>query len=74
MKSIDNEILFICANKVDSVLVGTGIRIIFSLFLFSYLRSVKIKDKFFSYILLGFALTEAIALFALMMAFLILYT
>ena len=28
----------------------------------------------FGYVLLGFALTEAIALFALMMAFLILFT
>ena len=37
-------------------------------------RNPNLKDMMFGYLLLGFALTEAIALFALMMAFLILFT
>ena len=81
MKVIDNETLIICGKKIGSGLAtiglsgaGTGIGIIFGSFLFSYSRNTKIKDELFSYTLLGFALTEAIALFALMMAFLILYT
>ena len=38
------------------------------------IRNPNLKNELFSYTLLGFALTEAIALFALMMAFLILFT
>ena len=52
---------------------GVGIGIIFAGFLISYVRNPKEEAKLFSYTLLGFALTEAIALFGLMMAFLILF-
>jgi F-type H+-transporting ATPase subunit c len=40
----------------------------------AYSRNPQLKDDLFKYAILGFALTEAIALFALMMAFLILYS
>jgi len=53
---------------------GVGIGIVFGSFLIAYSRNKEIKDDLFGYTLLGFALTEAIALFALMMAFLILFT
>lgn len=53
---------------------GVGIGIVFGAFLLAYARNTQLKNELFSYTLLGFALTEAIALFALMMAFLILFT
>jgi F-type H+-transporting ATPase subunit c len=53
---------------------GVGIGIIFGAFLMAYSRNPQLKDDLFKYAVLGFALTEAIALFALMMAFLILYS
>lgn len=36
-------------------------------------RNPNLKEILFAYVLLGFALTEAIALFALMMGFLLLF-
>ena len=53
---------------------GVGIGVIFGAFLMAYSRNPQLKDDLFKYAILGFALTEAIALFALMMAFLILYS
>jgi F-type H+-transporting ATPase subunit c len=52
---------------------GIGIGVIFGSFLNALARNPQLKDELFRYAILGFALTEAIALFALMMAFLILY-
>ena len=52
---------------------GVGIGIVFgSLVLASSLNPENI-DSSFSYAILGFALTESIALFGLMMSFLLLY-
>lgn len=53
---------------------GIGIGIVFGAFLMAYSRNPQLKEELFRYAILGFALTEAIALFALMMAFLILYS
>ena len=53
---------------------GVGIGIVFGSLISSFSRNPFLKKELFSYALLGFALTEAIALFALMMAFLILFT
>ena len=53
---------------------GIGIGIVFGSFLNALARNPQLKDELFRYAILGFALTEAIALFALMMAFLILYS
>jgi F-type H+-transporting ATPase subunit c len=79
--SNDMEILIILAKKIGGGLAtigltgaGVGIGIVFGAFLIAFSRNTKIKQDLFGYTLLGFALTEAIALFALMMAFLILFT
>lgn len=52
---------------------GVGIGAVFGCFIIGYSRNPSIKDEMFKYCLLGFALTEAMALFSLMMAFLILF-
>ena len=52
---------------------GIGIGMIFSGFLTALAKNSAIEDKLFTYALLGFALTEAIALFGLMIVFLILF-
>jgi F-type H+-transporting ATPase subunit c len=52
---------------------GVGIGVIFAGFLVAYARNPREEKKLFSYALLGFALTEAIALFGLMIVFLILF-
>jgi hypothetical protein len=53
---------------------GVGIGSIFSGLVVGVSRNPNEKDELFRLAILGFALTEAIALFALMMAFLILFT
>ena len=53
--------------------VGIGIGNIFGSFVQGALRNPAAAGKVFGNVLLGFALTEAIALFALLIAFLILF-
>jgi F-type H+-transporting ATPase subunit c len=53
---------------------GVGIGLVFGGFLLSFARNVELEGRLFGYTILGFALAEAIALFALMMGFLILYS
>jgi F-type H+-transporting ATPase subunit c len=53
---------------------GVGIGNIFAGLVVAVSRNPNEKDELFRLAILGFALTEAIALFALMMAFLILFT
>jgi len=53
---------------------GVGIGTVFAALVNSTARNPSIKAQLFSYTILGFALTEAIGLFALMMAFLLLYS
>jgi F-type H+-transporting ATPase subunit c len=52
---------------------GIGIGLIFSSLIFGIARNPTLKNDLFSSAILGFALTEAIALFSLMFAFLILF-
>jgi F-type H+-transporting ATPase subunit c len=52
---------------------GVGIGIVFGCFLLALSRNPGLQEVLFFYTLLGFALTEAIALFALMMSFIILF-
>ena len=52
---------------------GVGVGTVFAALVQSTARNPSLKQQLFSYAILGFALTEAIALFALMMAFLILF-
>jgi F-type H+-transporting ATPase subunit c len=75
--SINTEIV---ARRVGSGLataglggVGTGIGLVFSGLIKGFSRNPSLKDELFSYAIFGFALTEAIGLFALMMAFMLLY-
>lgn len=52
---------------------GVGIGVVFGALLLSLSRNPKLGKQLFIYTILGFALTEAIALFGLMMSFLILF-
>lgn len=54
--------------------VGAGIGIVFSSLVLGVARNPNEKDELFRFAILGFALVEAIALFALRRAFLILFT
>jgi F-type H+-transporting ATPase subunit c len=53
---------------------GAGIGVVFGSLLLSVSRNPSLEKTLFTYAILGFALTEAIALFGLMMAFLILFS
>jgi F-type H+-transporting ATPase subunit c len=52
---------------------AVGIGIIFGCLVLGTSRNPSVKNQLFSYTILGFALCEAICLFGLMMAFLLLY-
>jgi len=52
---------------------GVGIGIIFNALILAYSRTPDRQGQLFAYAILGFALTESIALFGLMMALLILF-
>jgi len=52
---------------------GVGVGIVFGSLVSSIARNPSEKDELFRNALLGFALTEAVGLLALMMAFLILF-
>ena len=52
---------------------GVGVGLVFAALIIGYARNPSLKEQLFNYTILGFALTEAVGLFALMMAFLILY-
>lgn len=52
---------------------GVGIGIVFGSLMLAIARNPFLGKQLFTYAILGFALTEAIALFGLMMAFLILF-
>ena len=53
---------------------GVGIGTVFGALVLATSRNPSLKDELFRIAILGFSLTEAIELFALMMAFLILFT
>jgi F-type H+-transporting ATPase subunit c len=74
------EILFLGLKLIGAGLAtislggaGVGIGFVFAGFLGALSRNPKEENKLFSHTLLGFALTEAIALFGLMIVFLILF-
>ena len=52
---------------------GVGIGTVFGALVLGISRNPSLKDEMFRVAILGFALTEAIALFALMIAFLVLF-
>jgi F-type H+-transporting ATPase subunit c len=53
---------------------GVGIGVIFSSLISSTARNRQIRGQLFTYAILGFSLAEATGLFALMVAFLLLYS
>jgi F0F1-type ATP synthase membrane subunit c/vacuolar-type H+-ATPase subunit K len=54
--------------------VGIGIGNIFSTLIATVGRNPSVQQRVFPFAIIGFALVEAIALFALLIAFLILFT
>jgi len=52
---------------------GIGIGLVFAALINSTSRNPGLRPQLFAYTILGFALTEALGLFSLMMAFLLLY-
>uniref|UniRef100_A0A2K6URT4 ATP synthase lipid-binding protein n=1 Tax=Saimiri boliviensis boliviensis TaxID=39432 RepID=A0A2K6URT4_SAIBB len=53
---------------------GAGIGNVFGSLIISYVRNPSLKQQLFSYAILGFALSEAMGLFCLMVGILILFT
>lgn len=64
------------AGTACSGLIGAGIGIglVFASLIRSYAYNTKVKNDLFGYAILGFALSEATGLLALMMSCIILYT
>ena len=52
---------------------GVGIGVVFSALILGISRNPSLKDEMFRMAIIGFALTEAIALFVLMIVFLLLF-
>lgn len=52
---------------------GVGVGNVFASLVSSTARNPSLKQQLFSFAILGFALTEAVGLFALMIAFLVLF-
>merc|ERR1711990_437021 len=53
--------------------IGAGIGTVFGSLIIGYARNPSLKGQLFPYAILGFALSEAMGLFCLMVAFLILF-
>ena len=53
---------------------GVGIRTIFGSLMIAFSRNPSLEKKLFTYALMGFALTEVIALMGIIMSFLILFS
>jgi len=58
---------------ISLVGAGAGVGIVFGALLLSVSRNPNLKAELFQYAILGFALTEAVGLLGLMMAFLLLF-
>jgi len=58
---------------ISLVGAGAGVGIVFGSLLMAVARNPGIKATLFQYAILGFALTEAVGLLGLMMAFLLLF-
>lgn len=73
--SLDGIAKMIGAGAATSGLIGAGAGIgtVFGSLIIGYARNPRLQKQLFSYAILGFALTEAMGLLALMMAFLILW-
>jgi len=74
-RDIDQAAKYIGAGAATVGVAGSGAGIgsVFGSLVIGYARNPGLKQQLFSYAILGFALSEAMGLFCLMMAFLILY-
>ena len=72
---IDSAAKFIGAGAATVGIAGSGAGIgtVFGSLIIGYARNPSLKQQLFSYAILGFALSEAMGLFCLMMSFLILF-
>nr|CAD7581450.1 unnamed protein product [Timema californicum] len=61
---------------LETTMAGTlrmGIGVVFGSLILGYARNPTLKQQLFSYAIIGFALTEAMGLFCLMMAFIMMF-
>lgn len=65
--------LFVVFKEMLFHVIGVGIGLVFGSLIIGYARNPSLKQQVFNYAILGFALSEAMGLFCLMIAFLILY-
>merc|ERR1712183_1203675 len=74
-QDIDSAAKFIGAGAATVGVAGSGAGIgsVFGSIIIGYARNPSLKQQLFSYAILGFALSEAMGLFCLMMAFLLLF-
>merc|ERR1712149_94515 len=74
-RDIDTAAKFIGAGAATVGVAGSGAGIgtVFGSLIIGYARNPSLKGQLFSYAILGFALSEAMGLFCLMVAFLILF-
>merc|ERR1712098_427913 len=74
-QDIDSAAKFIGAGAATVGVAGSGAGIgsVFGSSIIGYARNPSLKQQLFSYAILGFALSEAMGLFCLMMAFLLLF-
>lgn len=74
-RDIDQAAKYIGAGAATVGVAGSGAGIgsVFGNLVIGYARNPSLKQQLFSYAILGFALSEAMGLFCLMMAFLILF-
>lgn len=74
-RDIDQAAKYIGAGAATVGVAGSGAGIgsVFGSLVIGYARNPSLKGQLFSFALLGFALSEAMGLFCLMMAFLLLF-
>jgi len=74
-RDIDQAAKFIGAGAATVGVAGSGAGIgtVFGSLIIGYARNPSLKQQLFSYAILGFALSEAMGLFCLMVAFVILF-
>merc|ERR1712062_714549 len=74
-RDIDTAAKFIGAGAATVGVAGSGAGIgtVLGSLIIGYARNPSLKGQLFSYAILGFALSEAMGLFCLMMAFLLLF-
>lgn len=68
-----NPYCFVLTHALNPCPAGIGIGVVFGCLIIGYARNPSLKQQIFSYAILGFALSEAMGLFCLMIAFLMLF-